>query len=100
MKDFFIQFIFMLLGVSIPILARAVNYSRDQFSLLYFAKDNRFRFLIAIALCLIVNILLSTEGEQIIDAMKSFGFIVPVLSSSVIGFAVSAFVLIKAGSEK
>lgn len=98
MKDFLIQFIFMMLGVAIPILARAVNYARDRFSLQFWIGDNRYRFLIAFVICLIVNILLHTEGDQIIEAMKSFGFIVPVLSSSVIGFAVSAFVLIKASS--
>ena len=93
MKDFTLQLIFMLLGFTLPILFRALNHAGTKFDLLYFLKDNVYRWGIGGIALVVIQTLLFFEGDGIIEGMKSFGVIVPILASSVIGFGVAWLVV-------
>ena len=93
MKDFTIQLIFMLLGSFLPILFRALNHAGNKFDLIYFLKHNRYRWFIGGIALLIIQSLLFFEGDGIIQGLKSFGVIIPILASSVIGFGVAWLVV-------
>ena len=93
MKTYSIQLIFMILGAILPILFRAQYYAGDCFQLWYFVRDNRYRWYLEALILVIIQSLLFFEGDGIIDALKIFGVIVPIISGSTIGLTVSYFIV-------
>lgn len=93
MRDYLLQLLFMVLGATLPILFRALYHAGSRFSLVTFLVENRIRFYIEFVAMLVIQTLLFFEGEAIIEALKSFGVIVPLFSSSALGFGISVLVI-------
>ncbi len=89
MRDYFLQLLFMVLGAMLPILFRALYYAGSKFDLFYFIAHNRYRFYVEGLALVVLQSILFFEGREIIDALRAFGVIAPIFSSSVIGFGIS-----------